>query len=36
MTKEKLIAFETDIGETFNRGQIRAPFTYIMAMKIKL
>ena len=25
MTKDELIAFETDIGDTFNRGEIRAP-----------
>jgi TPP-dependent pyruvate/acetoin dehydrogenase alpha subunit len=25
MTKQDLIDFETDIGETFNRGEIRAP-----------
>jgi TPP-dependent pyruvate/acetoin dehydrogenase alpha subunit len=25
LTEEELIAFETDIAECFNRGQIRAP-----------
>jgi pyruvate dehydrogenase E1 component alpha subunit len=25
MTRDELIAFETDIGDTFNRGEIRAP-----------
>ena len=25
MNKQDLIDFETDIGETFNRGEIRAP-----------